>query len=281
MKRKNLISALLLSTLILTSCSKVDNNIKTDKNDITQETVDKTSNEAEQSNTTTDDNGTKTSDASKEKNYDVTDEKYDDNRIKITYPQIINLNGNDKQKKINKMIKSEALLLVENCKDEGAILEVNYKITLESKNILSLQFEAYENHKGAAHPLRELYTLNVNMNKCSKLKLKDLIIIDNNLVDKFRQYKVSEPDINQASVLAFDNILRDYSMEDLLNCFDGADSSYKTSPFTFSYLTKDALGISTEDTRGVGHHVEIELKYEDIKDNLKSDNEIWKDLLNE
>lgn len=34
MKRQNLISALLLSTLVLTSCNKVDNNIKTDKNDI-------------------------------------------------------------------------------------------------------------------------------------------------------------------------------------------------------------------------------------------------------
>ena len=118
------------------------------------------------------------------------------------------------------------------------------------------------------------------MNKCSKLKLKDLIIIDNNLVDKFRQYKVSEPEINQASSAAFDSILRRYSTEYLLKCFEGADSSYENTPYTFSYLTKDALVISTEVTHNVGDHVEIKLKYEDIKDNIKSDNEIWEGILN-
>ena len=275
-----LLLLLLLFTLLLTSCTKVDNSIKNGKDDVAYEADNQTSNETDQSNTISEDNSTKMSDNSIEKIYDVVDEKYDDKGIHIIYPQIINLSDNDKQKKVNEMIKSEALVLVDDCKDEGATLEANYKITFESKDILSLQFEAYENHKDAAHPLRELYTLNVNMNKCIKLKLKDLIIIDNNLVDKFRQYKVSEPDINQASALAFDDILRDYSTEDLLKCFDGADSSYKTAPFTFSYLTKDALGISTEAPRGVGHHLEIELKYEDIKDNIKSDNEIWDGILN-
>ena len=280
---KKIILVLLLFTSVLTSCNKVDNSIKTGKDDIAFEADNQTSNETEQSNTISEDNSTKMSDNSIEKIYDVVDEKYDDNGIHIIYPQIINLSDNDKQKKINEMIKSEALVLVDHCKDEGATLEANYKITFESKNILSLQFEAHENHKRAAHPLNKLYTLNINMNNCTKLKLKDFINVDENLVDKFRQCKVSKPDETEVGDKAFNILLNSKitgTTKYLLECFNGADSSYETSPFTFSYFTKDALIISTEVSHSFCDHIQIELKYEDIKDNIKSDNEIWKELLN-
>jgi hypothetical protein len=112
-----------------------------------------------------------------------------------------------------------------------------------------------------------------------KLMLKDFIKIDKNFVNKYRSYKVADPDKNQMEAGAFKYILETYSTDDLLGYFNGTDTSFKESAFTFSYFKEDTLGISIEVPNAAGDHLEIELKYKDIKDNIKTENEIWKDLL--
>ena len=46
----------------------------------------------------------------------------------------------------------------------------------------------------------------------------------------------------------------------------------------FSYLTKDSLGISISVGHATGDHAEFEIKYQDIANNLKVENEVWKDF---
>ena len=47
----------------------------------------------------------------------------------------------------------------------------------------------------------------------------------------------------------------------------------------FSYFTSDSLGISVSVSHAIGDHAEFEIKYQDLKGNIKTENEIWKDLL--
>ena len=214
-------------------------------------------------------------------NYKVIDEKYIDKEIIITYPQIINLSDENKQKTINEILRSEALIVLGLYEDSCDVsLEVNYKITWQSQNIFSLQYFGIAYANGAAYPLNLLYTVNINMDNGFKLLLRDFVKIDKTFVNNFKNYKVKDPEINHASANAFDYIINTYSVEDLIRYFEGADSSYNNSAFTFSYFTKDAFGISIEVPHVVGDHMEIELKYEDIKENVRNENEIWKDFLN-
>jgi hypothetical protein len=53
----------------------------------------------------------------------------------------------------------------------------------------------------------------------------------------------------------------------------------ENSSNSFSYFTNDSLGISIGVIHVLGDHAEFEIKYEDIKDNMKADHGIWKDLL--
>lgn len=68
------------------------------------------------------------------------------------------------------------------------------------------------------------------------------------------------------------------SSEELLKYLNGADSSFEISNFTFSYFTKDALGISLATFHGAGDHQEFELKYQDIDGFLNNENRIWKEF---
>lgn len=219
-------------------------------------------------------------DSSNNLGYVIENESYKKEGVSIKYPQINKLGDDANQNKINKIIKSEAFTVMNLYEDtDDSTIEIDFKITWKSKNLISIQYYGSGFSKGAAYPVDLLYTINIDISKGSKLRMKDYINIDNNFVDKFRKYKVKNPDINQASEGAFEYILDTYSVDDLLKYFDGADSSYSNSAFVFSYFTKDSLGISIEVPNAVGDHAEIELEYKDIKENIKEDNMVWKDFL--
>lgn len=219
---------------------------------------------------------------SNRKNYKIKSLSYNKKEVNISFPSVAGLNDTKKQSKINKILKEEALVVLNSFYGSVAdnlSLKINYKITWASKNLLSVQYDGYAFEKDAAYPLDLLYTVNIDIDKGTKLMLKDYIKIDKDFVNTFRNYKVPDPDKNQMEAGAFKYISDTYSADDLLKYFNGADTSFKESDFTFSYFKEDALGISMEVPHAVGDHLEIELKYRDIKKSIKTKNKIWKDLL--
>lgn len=212
--------------------------------------------------------------------YKIVDGEYTNKEKTITFPQIVELGDDNLQNKINKILKEEALSVL-GLYEEGndVSLDITYKISLQSKSILSVQYSGDANEKDAPYPLRLFYTVSINVNKGSKVTLKQLVRIDNNFVNSIKNFKVKNPETNQASVSAFDYILNTYTEKNLIRYLEGADSSYQNSAFTFSYITKDAIGISIEVPHAVGDHLEIELKFQDIKENIKKENKLWNNLL--
>ncbi|AIQ14925.1 hypothetical protein PDUR_25860 [Paenibacillus durus] len=73
-------------------------------------------------------------------------------------------------------------------------------------------------------------------------------------------------------------LLERTTSDEILKYLDGADSSSEISNFTFSYFTKDSLGISLTTLHGAGDHTEFELKYQDIKEFLNTENGVWKEF---
>jgi hypothetical protein len=100
-------------------------------------------------------------------------------------------------------------------------------------------------------------------------------MIDTRFVNKLREViaKTIEDDIVKAE------LLERTTPDELLEYLQGADSSFEISSFTFSYFTEVSLGISLEALHGVGDHLEFELKYQDIKEFINVNNEIWNELL--
>ncbi|KNY27928.1 hypothetical protein [Pseudobacteroides cellulosolvens] len=202
--------------------------------------------------------------------FSVADSVYNNREINITYPQIKKLEDESRQNSINDLLRKEAFTVLDLFRYQDDItIKINYKITRKSNYILSVTYDGYARPR-RTYPSRLFYTVNIDINSGRKIELKDYINIDKSFINKFRNYEVREPEMNQASASAFDYILKSYSDEDLIRCFNTADSSYAKSPFAFSYLTNDSLGISMEAPHVAGGHIEIELKYTNIKDNIET-----------
>jgi hypothetical protein len=103
----------------------------------------------------------------------------------------MNLRDSNKEKKINETIKFDALNLLNAYKvsDKEFHLEINYEIKWKSANVLSIQYSGMVNFRSAAHPHYLFFTTNVNINKARKIRLNELVNMDETLSTKFKRGK--------------------------------------------------------------------------------------------
>lgn len=199
--------------------------------------------------------------------YGIVRHTYSKKNITINYPQIIKLGDNRRQKKINRIIKEESLKIIDLYKDsiEGndINIDVNYTVGLMNPHMLSIQYSGYSNIKNTAHPNNLFYTTNVNINTGNKIRLKDIVNINESFVKRFRngEYRDWESGPNAERRAAVMEYLRSISDKDLIRYFYEADDlGLKNPSNTFSYLTKDSLGISMGVPHVLGEHAELEIK---------------------
>ncbi|WP_163859226.1 PdaC/SigV domain-containing protein [Paenibacillus elgii] len=204
--------------------------------------------------------------------YEIVTEVYNYKRIKIKYPQIINWDERDKQNKVNEIVKEEAYGGLNNFSQDELneySLDLDYRITWKSNNLISIQYSGIGNSDGTAHPNHEFYTTNIDINKGIKVKLGDLINIDENFVKKFKEGKL------QSTITEQRYILDEYTSQEWVDRLTNSDS--KESEIS-CYLTEDSLGISVPVSHAVGDHAEFEIKYQDIINNIKAEQELWKGI---
>ncbi|GMX61316.1 hypothetical protein Elgi_11200 [Paenibacillus elgii] len=84
-------------------------------------------------------------------NYSKSDDKFNYN---IKYPQISGLSDHDKQKKINSILKDEALKVLKFYENPYASVELNidYETVLKNTNMLSIQYSGLGSVSNAALP---------------------------------------------------------------------------------------------------------------------------------
>jgi hypothetical protein len=201
--------------------------------------------------------------------YGISSSNYVDQGVKIAYPQITNLSDVNKQNTLNNLIKTEALKgLNYYAGDHSKLtLEINYEIKLKDANLLSIQYSGVGYVTGDAYPNNLFYTTNIDLNKDKKLNLTDIVHIDHTFVKKFRNGQFSAVNPDQSS------LLNNLSDNDLLNDINNADDldsvGTDRETDTYSYLTKNSLGISFSVNHAAGDHAEFEIDSSNIKDYLK------------
>mgnify|MGYP001363720103 CR=1 FL=1 len=180
--------------------------------------------------------------------------KYKDN-IKIRYPQIENLKDKNKQTKINEIIKNNAYGYIESYSGEeidNYDLDINYKVTLISNDLLSIQYSGYSYDEGTAHPTDQFYTINLDLKAAERLSLKSILQINKAFINEFKNAKL-------VSEISEDNsFLNNNTDEEWIDILNSSDDDISGA---FSYLTNDAIGISLEVPHAVGDHAEYEISY--------------------
>ena len=211
---------------------------------------------------------------------------YKKDGIEAGYPKLISGGSEEELKKWNQMIYEDFNKILDiysfNPFPEltpvptnliPTILKIDYKVKLNNDKLISILYNAAYNSKYSAHPTDLVYTTNINKEKNERLKLPDIIKVNQAFVKDFRTWDFifAEPD-NEELNKAIKDYVSSLSDEDLLMGFQTADIIGSGNLWgIYSYLTPDRLGISLGVPNYIGDHVEFEREYSKIKDYLKLD----------
>lgn len=205
--------------------------------------------------------------------------------IAIRYPQIINLGDDERQKRINELIKEEAIPgQFLNYDDKRLFtLPIDYKITWQSETLLSIKYIGMGYVKGTPHPHHFFYTTNIDVVQVKKVKLRDIVRIDEGFAEKFRNEDIKtvspHPGALSGKKILIDSKSRK-TIDDTIAMFIDADEvdSKGRLPGMYCYFTPYSLGISVDAPHFMGGHAEFEIKYEDIAEYIKAENAVWRDF---
>lgn len=187
--------------------------------------------------------------------------------IIIKYPQLINVKSSDIQTKINTIIKSEALKLLDTYQsnESNITLNVSYTIKCKSKNLLSIAYIGYGYLEDAAYPINLFYTTNIDLDKIILIEASDIFKVDNNLLKIIK---------SKGQYVKWDSHL---DLSENQNLFDSIKNTYLSESFitdlnlnrTHFYFTNDSIGFSIEISHLYGDHIEFDILYENIINNIK------------
>lgn len=66
-------------------------------------------------------------------------------------------------------------------------MDIDYKITRNDSDYLSITFEGLYNYKSSAHPIHYFDALIIDIKQCKKISLSDVYVIDSNLIQLVQQ----------------------------------------------------------------------------------------------
>lgn len=218
------------------------------------------------------------SNTSEQQSYELIQEKYSEHGIVIKYPQITKLKDIAKQKYLNQILKTDALEGLQNYADSnsGVHVEIDYEIKRQSERFLSVQYTGIRYVKDAAYPSHMFYTTNLDMKQASRIRLRDLVKVEKPFIELIKSGKITAVQPEQQGLIG------DFTKDDLIQLLANADvtkgSLAEVEMESFSYLTNDSLGMSVPMAHVVGDHAEYEIRFLQIPENIRRNEELWSEL---
>lgn len=294
MNKRLFFSALLISLSLLVACGqdedvakevskKVDETVSTSMNDDGNVSSGNSENDKEVNENSIEDKGStegdsKTKeDAASSERYDLMKEQFTENGVSINYPQITGLINSEKQKALNDLLYNEAYKVL-NFYDgsKGIDLEIDYLISYKSDYFLSVQYAGSGYVEGAAHPNNLFYSTNVDVEKEERLRLSDVVVINESFLSLFQSDTFKVVNSDQA---AFANDLKANVTIDQLRNADNLDGiGTEEHSETFTYFTDEGIGISIGTSYAAGGYAAFQMMYVDSPDEIWAGDKMW-DLL--
>ncbi|MDQ0062446.1 hypothetical protein [Paenibacillus harenae] len=216
-----------------------------------------------------------------EKKIEIKKMVYTDREINIQYPEIVNSGDTEMEKKINKLIESEALKIIDTFDGEVAnlALDVVYTPMWIGENFLSVIYGGTSYVNDGAHPTNIFFTTNIDIKKGEKIRLQDTIRIDDNFIELFKTGKYVQFDSELNVGAESKDEINIFTNEELKNYFRNSDEiSDLNGANVFTYYTEDSLGVSIEVPHVLGDHVEFEINFRDLKQNILPNSAVWNDI---
>lgn len=194
--------------------------------------------------------------------------EYRQGDIRIAYPQVASLKDRAMQDKLNDALKKKAMQAADSYQgaDGKVTLDIGSSGELKPSGLLSVAFSGYADVEGTAHPSSLFYTANYDWKTGDPLRLTDLAKIDAAFVKKLKASKPKDVDPDSAEMAARAYLDESNNDLDWLETVGNADLGNESD--TYSYVTKDALGVSFGVPHALGDHVAYEIPFADLAGTL-------------
>lgn len=202
--------------------------------------------------------------AQEKRKLDISSELFTEDGVEISFPQLSGSKDIELQNKMNIILKEEAFREYQNSID--FFMSKKYEIIYQDEQTISVIYSGYAYNKNAAYPRDTFTTINIDLQTGNRIRLKDIVKVDDGFVIKLRETLKSYIDKNPDWEPVYSERLNS-SDEYLLNLMLEADS--EKSGDCFSYLTEDYLGLSFSTSHVAGDHFEIKVNYSEIKEYIK------------
>ena len=187
---------------------------------------------------------------------------YEEGTVKVTYPQISDMQNTELQSKINESIKKAVL---SECQEEGlTFYELDFETASKGSQIVSFIFKGNRNYESSAYPSNIVKTLNIDLSDGENLRLKDyadIAFVVSNL-EAASGYMVLNEGVTIEDFSAFLNngYVTDYAITLLDYDIDFSNSGIALSGY--SAIRNNHLVLFIEAEHSMGDYVELEFKQE-------------------
>lgn len=187
--------------------------------------------------------------------YDYTSESYTPtSKMYVKYPRFTD----GKFDLINKIIENDIISFVQDYYDniyEGLTLNINYEISYQGKDMISIVYTGTGNVETAAHPTNIFKTININISQNKKVYLSNLYNIDDDFIELFKEEFKKQVNLEKSI------ILDSYNDNDLKELLKNADLKSNI----MSYLKDKNVGLSFEVPHAIGDYITITINNEKLE----------------
>ncbi len=197
-------------------------------------------------------------------NYDVIPGEYSQDSVTTLYPQLSNFANENMQTKVNDLIANDNQDIMRNLIGaEWSTIDLDYEVTFTGSDIFSAKYLGLLSTTEASYPTNILYTVNVNLKEGTKIELKNIIKIDNSLVEKFKNgvYTPYSDDLNLQEAGALQDVLDSIDNNDVITQLENGEAAF--------YFDDEALVLSIQVPHAVGDHLEMGIYYGDLGSSLQ------------
>lgn len=211
---------------------------------------------------------------SNQSGYILQERVFKNNGTSVSYPIIISGDNKEKVDSLNDIILGDINKILSIYSADAFLphtegpdvflldtLRIRYDIMRNDNNYLSIFYTADFYSPYAAYPTQAVYTTNIDVQKARRIKLADIIDVDDNFINDFLLWK--PVDINPMYIQGIRDYILGLGLETIRRGFSFSDIIGPENFLgIFSYLKPDKIGISISMPIYLGNHAEYERTYE-------------------
>ena len=189
-----------------------------------------------------------------------TSKQYTKGNINVSYPQLAH-EDSGKANKMNSVITKDASYYFEKDYYEGYTGEIKYHIPFVNDEFVSITYEGLLTSPINSYPINLTYSTLVNMETGEKIRLNDLVNLDDAFVKAFKQGEIVT-DQSSEYKQEIKKYIAGLDNQDLLKKFLEADKM--NFPEVFVYVTEDSIVVTIAVVHALGDFIRVQISKDNV-----------------